>query len=127
MTSALAAQLAQGASLNATLVAGSGQRRKAPAQSYLFTGREADKHDLESVHALGANGIAQLRTLDKRFTEFEESLFGEAAKSYDRTLRTKEENAKLDANVEAFLVLLGPWLLEAPAGKVLEWLVRRFR
>ncbi|KAI6022898.1 hypothetical protein BKA83DRAFT_89928, partial [Pisolithus microcarpus] len=72
--------------------------KKRQTDSYLFTGRDAASHDLDSVHA--------------------------AAKNMDRTLQTKEVTANLDRNIDAFLVLLGPWLMEAPTGKVLEWLSR---
>lgn len=125
MPSSLANQLAQGVSLNASLLADRSRRK--PVESYLFTGREADQHDLESIHALGSNGLIQLRALDKRFGSFGETLFSDSSKSVDRTLQSKEANARLDGEIEQFLSLLGPFLLDTPAGKVLEWLVRRFR
>ncbi|KAJ7740997.1 hypothetical protein B0H14DRAFT_3515417 [Mycena olivaceomarginata] len=108
MVSSLAAQLAKGASLNTTLLVDR-SRRKA-AESYLFTGREADQHDLESIHALGVNGFLQLTTLNPAFREFE-----------------AEAITQLDLGISGFLSLLGPYVMEAPTGKVLEWLVRRFR
>lgn len=125
MPSALASQLAQGASLNSALLVDRSRRK--PIESYLFTGREADQHGLESIHALGANGLIQLRALDRRFGSFEGTLFSDASKNIDRTLQSKDVNAKLDGEIAQFLGLLGPFLLESPAGKVLEWLVRRFR
>jgi len=45
--SSLAAQLAQTASQSAALLVG--RSRQKSAESYLFTGREADQHDLESI------------------------------------------------------------------------------
>ncbi|GLB44223.1 putative U3 small nucleolar RNA-associated protein 10 [Lyophyllum shimeji] len=123
--SSLAAQLAQNASLNAAILVDR-SRRKA-AESYLFTGREADQHDLESIYALGVNGLLQLASLNSALRKFEDQLFSEYAKSMDRTLLPLEANAELDAGISAFLALLGPYLMEAPTGKVLEWLVRRFR
>jgi U3 small nucleolar RNA-associated protein 10 len=125
MVSSLAAQLAQGASLNAALLAD--RTRRGPTQSYLFTGRSADEHDLESIYALGINGLLQLRRLDPAFDAFEETLFSDRAKATDRTMQTKDANEELDKVVWEFLEALGPWVLEAPAGKVLEYLVRRFR
>ncbi|KAF5351352.1 hypothetical protein D9758_008071 [Tetrapyrgos nigripes] len=125
MVSSLAAQLAQNASLNSSLLADRSRRK--PSESYLFTGREADQHDLESIYALGYNGFLQLVSVDAEFEEYEESLFSSAAKATDRTLLSAEENSQLHAAISSFLLALGPYLLEAPAGKVLEWLVRRFR
>jgi U3 small nucleolar RNA-associated protein 10 len=125
MPSSLAAQLAQGASLNAAFLIDR-TRRKA-IESYLFTGREAAQHDLDTIHALAVNGLLQLRSLDRRLASFEESLFSSAARDMDRTLQTAEDNAKLNTMIEEFLGFLGPFILEAPTGKILEWLVRRFR
>ncbi|KAG6857013.1 hypothetical protein H0H87_010685 [Tephrocybe sp. NHM501043] len=123
--SSLAAQLAQNASLNTALLVDR-SRRKA-AESYLFTGREADQHDLESIHALGVNGLLQLALLNPLLRNYEDQLFSDYAKATDRTLLSVESNAELDAGLAAFLALLGPYVMEAPTGKVLEWLVRRFR
>jgi U3 small nucleolar RNA-associated protein 10 len=125
MVSSLAAQLAQSTSLNVALI--SNKSRRKPAESYLFTGREADKHDLESIHALGANGLLQLASLNPRFGSFKDSLFSDAVKGLDRTLQPAEADAELGRTIGSFLRLLGPYLMEGPTGKVLEWLVRRFR
>jgi U3 small nucleolar RNA-associated protein 10 len=127
MVSSLATQLAQGSSLNAAFITERTSGKRKTTQSYLFTGRDAAKYDLDTVYALAANGLLQLRSLDGRLSNFEESLFSSRARETDRTLQTKEENVKLDATIEDFLALIGPFLLEASAGKVLEWLVRRFR
>ncbi|KAK0447887.1 uncharacterized protein EV420DRAFT_1647628 [Desarmillaria tabescens] len=125
MTSSLARQLAQGASLNSALLVDR-SRRKA-AESYLFTGGEADLHDLESIHALGTNGFLQLVSITPALSKFEGPLFSDASKETDRTLLPAEALAKLDETIGAFMVQLGPYLMEAPTGKVIEWLVRRFR
>ncbi|KAK0476138.1 hypothetical protein IW261DRAFT_1643515 [Armillaria novae-zelandiae] len=125
MASSLARQLAQGASLNSALLVDR-SRRKA-GESYLFTGGEADLHDLESIHALGTNGFLQLVSITPALSKFEDPLFSDASKETDRTLLPAEVLAKLDETIGAFLVQLGPYLMEAPTGKIIEWLVRRFR
>jgi U3 small nucleolar RNA-associated protein 10 len=125
MTSSLAAQLAQSASLNSALLVDR-SRRKA-VESYLFTGHEADAHDLESIHALASNGLIQLSVLNSSLTKFERHLFSDSVKDLDRTLLGIQANAELDRNIDSFLAMLGPYLLDPPTGKVLEWLVRRFR
>lgn len=123
--SSLAAQLAQSASLNSALLVDR-SRRKAGG-SYLFTGKEADRHDLESIHALGLNGLLHLASLDVALQPYEDHLFSDQAKSLDRTLLPPDAVSQLDKTIAAFLGFLGPHLLEAPTGKVIEWLVRRFR
>ncbi|KAL6308934.1 hypothetical protein BKA93DRAFT_724934 [Sparassis latifolia] len=125
MASSLAAQLAQGASLNASLLVDSSRRKS--TESYLFSAKEAFQHDLDSLHALGVNGFLQLKSMNPVLRYLEQTLFSDAAKSTDRTLQAADANAKLDEQIAAFLPLLGPFLMDAPTGKVLEWLVRRFR
>ena len=125
MASALAQQLAQTASLNSALLVD--RSRRQPTASYLFTAREADHHDLESIHALAVNAFVRLRTVEPALSVYEDALFSDAAKATDRTLQNAEANARLNANLNSFLPLLGPYLMESPTGKIIEWLVRRFR
>jgi len=54
-------------------------------------------------------------------------LFSDAVKDVDRTLLSKDKNDELDRNLKDLLRLLGPWLMEGMVGKILEWLIRRFR
>ena len=126
MVSSLAEQLAKSASLNANLLSEK-TRKQAASESYLFSPREARQHDLDSLHALGVNGFLQLKSLQPDLARFEHALFSDSAKNLDRTLQPAAQNTQLDATIAAFLPLLGPFLLEAPTGKVLEWMVRRFR
>ena len=137
MPSALASQLAASTSLNASLL-----QKKRQTESYLFTGRDADIHDLDAIHALASTAFTHLCSLSPAFSakslnlgadaslctvDFEHALFSDAARALDRTLQTPEFNVTLDQNINALLALLGPWLMDAPSNKVLEWLVRRFR
>jgi U3 small nucleolar RNA-associated protein 10 len=126
MVSSLAAQLASGASLNAAFLTERG--RRGPTKSYLFApGAAADAHNLPALRELGASALAQLSLRDPRFSGFEESLFSDRAGGTDRTLLSHDAAAALSSDIEAFLVLLGPWIMEPAAGRALEWLVRRFR
>ncbi|OBZ74951.1 U3 small nucleolar RNA-associated protein 10 [Grifola frondosa] len=119
MVSSLAAQLAQGASLNSSFLLDNA-RRKA-SESYLFSAQEARQHDLDSIHALGVNGFLQLKTLDPSLRSYDRVLFSDAGKAMDRTLQSADVVAELDRNLASFLPLLGPYLMDAPTGKVLEW------
>ncbi|CEG73094.1 hypothetical protein RMATCC62417_08539 [Rhizopus microsporus] len=95
--------------------------------SFLFTPREAADQDLETIYSIAYNGIMELVILDDKFAPFEKTLFSEKMKSVDRLLQTREENDKLDASINAFLCQLSPYFLLKPSGKVLEYLIRRFR
>ena len=123
--SSLAAQLAQNPSLNAALLVDRSRRK--PTASYLFTGKDADQHDLEAIHALGVNSLLHLTSVIPALAKYEDILFSERAKETDRTLLSSEAIEELDGAIEEFLWLLSPYLMEAPAGKIIEWLVRRFR
>ncbi|KAF4611649.1 hypothetical protein D9613_003824 [Agrocybe pediades] len=118
-------QLAQNVSLNASLLVDRSRRK--PTQSYLFTGREADQYDLESIHALGVNSLLHLASLNPALEKYEDTLFSDRAKETDRTLLTAEAVEELDKAIENLLWLLSPYLMESPTGKIIEWLVRRFR
>lgn len=126
MVSALAAQLAKGASINAEILA-SRSGGKPTAYSYLFSAREAAEHDLDSVLALAQNGLAQLSTVSPELSEPPRSLFSDTSRNLDRTLIPAEEVAQLNADIAVVLRLISPYLLQSPAAKIIEWLVRRFR
>jgi U3 small nucleolar RNA-associated protein 10 len=125
MPSSLATQLAQTASLNSSLLVDRARRK--PTQSYLFTGRDAEKHDLESIHSFALNAFIQLRQWNPAIQKYESTLFSDAAKGLDRTLLPAEEVKDLDQKISSFLPLLGKDLMELPTGRLLEWLVRRLR
>ncbi len=123
--SSLAIQLAQNASLNASILVDRSRRK--PTASYLFTGKDADEHDLETLHALGFNSFLSLCSVEPKLQEFQEYFFSEQAKEMDRTLLTKQKSDELDERIGKFLWYLSEFLMEPPTAKILEWLVRRFR
>ncbi|KAG8875602.1 snoRNA-binding rRNA-processing protein utp10 [Tulasnella sp. 331] len=126
MPSALATQLAQGTSLNADLLRNTRKRRHY-GSTYLFSSEEAAQHDLDSIYALGQNGFAALCALDTRLEEFGRDLFSNAARAADRTVVPPDQLAALQDTLPPFMTRMSMYLMEPPAGKVIEWLVRRFR
>ena len=124
MSSSLAAQLAQNTSLNTALLSTS---RRKPTESYLFPAAQASTHDLESIHFLASSAFLQLKSVQPLCRKYESALFSDAVKDVDRTLLSKDKNDELDRNLKDLLRLLGPWLMEGMVGKILEWLIRRFR
>ncbi|KAI0295094.1 armadillo-type protein [Multifurca ochricompacta] len=107
MPSSLATQLSQGVSLNSAFLVD--RARRNPPQSYLFTPREAERHDLESIHALAWNAFVQLRQWNPAIQSFESSLFSDAAKGLDRTLLPANEVKELDIKISAYALLDSPW------------------
>ncbi|KAF8980018.1 HEAT repeat-containing protein 1, partial [Haplosporangium bisporale] len=95
--------------------------------SFLFDSKQAADYDIDTIFSIGANGISELKQLDPKFGAFEKTLFSESMKNVDRVLQSKEDNAKLDESITLFLRQLSPYFLVKPAGKALEWLIRRFR
>lgn len=95
--------------------------------SFLFPPRQAASLSNEDIHSLAYNGYLALLAQDSRFERFENPIFGEKAKVTDRTILTKDENAKLDEALDSLLRLLASRFLLKSTGKVLEWLIRRFR
>ncbi|KAI9223956.1 hypothetical protein BC828DRAFT_354354 [Blastocladiella britannica] len=128
MTSALAAQLSQlSANPEFTFGTGSGRSEGKLRPSFLFDPKVAATYDLATIHNIGCNGFAQLVHSDSRFAAFELPIFSDAAKDTDRVLQPKSFNDALDKTLHALLLALSPHFLAKPAGKVLEWLIRRFR
>ena len=62
--------------------------RKRP--SLLFDAKEAADIDIETIYALGTNGLEELINIDQSFADFETNLFQESCKEFERTVQTKE-------------------------------------
>ncbi|EPS41293.1 hypothetical protein H072_4850 [Dactylellina haptotyla CBS 200.50] len=101
--------------------------RKLHSVSLLFTPEHAATQDFDTIYSICYEGFEELCSLDRRFAVFERSLFSEQSVTVDRDVLSKQDNEKLDENVNAFLGLLGAWALVKSGVKALEWLVRRFR
>jgi U3 small nucleolar RNA-associated protein 10 len=133
MASSLSQQLAQVRSYNSAQLGNAKAASKAQSASYLFPPNVASTQDLHTLQALGANGWQELLQLDTVFSKWDqitsagELLFGDASRSVDRLMKTKDENEELDRAISQFMQLVGGNLLDRSTGKCLEWLVRRFR
>ncbi|KAN0041914.1 hypothetical protein ACTFIV_004468 [Dictyostelium citrinum] len=95
--------------------------------SLLFGAVEAANIDLDSVLAMGQEGLSELINIDSRFKCFQLTLFSDNSKSFNRVLETKEENNKIDNEINKFLELQSNYFLLSSAHKSLEWLIRRYR
>lgn len=95
--------------------------------SLLFDGKHAADIEVDTIYALGVNGLEELTSLEPNFAEFESSLFSESCKSFERTVQTKDVLQELDATIARFLRQLSPFLLLKPAHKCLELLIRVYR
>ena len=126
MVSSLATQLAQAASVNAQLLS-SRSSTKLTTVSYLFSSREAADHDLDTILALAQNGLAQLCAVNSGLSAIPRDLFSDSSRNTDRTLLPHDELAQLNKDLATVLRLISPYLLQSPAAKIIEWLVRRFR
>ena len=73
----------------------------------------------------GQNGLEELESIDGIFLEFADSLFGDSAATFQRSVQTKEVNEMLDTRIRKFLIHLSPYCLLKPAHKTLEWLIHR--
>ena len=82
--------------------------------------------DLETVRALGANGLDFLRTKSPRFDAFD-ALFAPAALEANRMGMLPAQVAELDRKLDDFMRQLVPFFTLPAAHKCLEWLVRRYQ
>ncbi|PIA14644.1 hypothetical protein COEREDRAFT_46446, partial [Coemansia reversa NRRL 1564] len=124
MATSLASQLYRMRNVDRSL---STQRAQKTRASFLFDGRQAADMDNQTVFDIGQDGLRELQQINVRFSAYATTLFSAAVKDLDRVQQTRDENQKLDESIRGFLFLLAPHFLTRPAGKALEWLVRRFR
>lgn len=95
--------------------------------SLLFDPATAATLDAAAVHRIGLDGLEELGQLDPEgFRRFEAGLFAESAVRVQRAVLGKAENARVDAEVEAFCLQAGPFFLLKATHKALEWLLFRF-
>lgn len=126
MASLFATQLRQIA-VNTTNELDLKAQKAAHAESLIFEKKISGSQDFDTIYQICIEGYQDLCRLDARFDNFQRSLFSPQSRNQDRTQMTVDENAALDAVVEAFLGLVGGKLLLRPAVKAIEWLVRRFK
>ncbi|KAG5357479.1 U3 small nucleolar RNA-associated protein 10 [Yarrowia sp. C11] len=99
---------------------------KQHSKSLIYEPQVAQDQDFSFIHAVGVEGLRDLVSLDSRFAQFENNLFSDTSIDIDRYVQTQDQNDQLDKAIDAFLALIGPYLMLTPAVKALEWLVRRF-
>ena len=95
--------------------------------SFLFQPEEVGDITIDTIFSLGQNGLEELISMDPSFVEFENHLFSDSCKGFERTMQTKEVLEDVDKKLGTFLRLLSPYFMLKPAHKCLEWLVRVFR
>lgn len=95
--------------------------------SLLFQPDDIADISIDTIFSLSLNGLEELVSIDPSFVEFEDSLFSESCKDFERMVQTKDVLESVDEKVGRFLRLLSPYFLLKPAHKCLEWLIRVFR
>lgn len=99
--------------------------------SVLFSEKEASDIELDTIYAIGCNGLRSLIALDPQnnlvFKRFQKTLFSPQSKSFDRSYKSKDELKALDGELKAFLTCLQPFMLINSSLKCIEWLIRRFQ
>ncbi len=95
--------------------------------SLLFDAREAAEVSNTSILSLALNGLDELQSIDlEAFEQFEQSIFSEESKTFQRLQQTRDVVRSLDDTLERFLRRLSPYVLLKPAHKCLEWLIRAY-
>lgn len=122
MTTSLAEQLRRLATPQTSLLK---ESKKQP--SLLFNPKEAAALNKETFYQIGRAGLEGLILKNQLFEEFENNLFHETSKDFQRAVQTEEANKKLNKNIRKFLCLLSPYFLLYDSYKALEWLIYRFQ
>ena len=95
--------------------------------SFLFQPEDVADVTIDTVYSLAQNGLEEIISMDRSFVEYEDSLFSDASKTFERTMLTREALEELDKKLNKFLRQLSPYFMLKPAHKCLEWLVRVYR
>lgn len=101
------------------------QDKKKP--SLLFDPKEAAQKDKDFFYEIGVKGLKELINIYEGFRLFEDTLFNQSSKDFERAMQTKEVNENLNMTIEKFLKQVSPYLLLASSHKALEWLVHRYQ
>ncbi|XP_011505568.1 PREDICTED: HEAT repeat-containing protein 1 [Ceratosolen solmsi marchali] len=94
--------------------------------SLLFDTKEVANLDRDTIYNIGVSGLEELIKLCKTFEDFKKTLFAQSSINLERSVQNEKVNAKLNIEIEKFLVLLSPYFLLNTAHKALEWLIHRF-
>lgn len=95
--------------------------------SFLYDYFEAAAIDCDTHYALAVSALESLIAVEPSIARFKTTLFDPSAKSFDRSLRSQEENDEIDIEVKRFLFqVVAPYFLLSDAHKVLEWLIYKF-
>uniref|UniRef100_A0A3B3ZJZ4 HEAT repeat-containing protein 1 n=2 Tax=Periophthalmus magnuspinnatus TaxID=409849 RepID=A0A3B3ZJZ4_9GOBI len=93
--------------------------------SLLFDPKEAATMDRAIFYALGCTGLEELLGIEPSLLEFQHTLFSSSSVTLERSVQTKDINAKLDRDISLFLNRVSPYFLLKPTHKCLEWLIHR--
>lgn len=94
--------------------------------SLLFNPKEAALKDRDTFYEIGISGLNELVALYEGFRLYENTLFSQSSKDFERAVQSKEVNKNLDRTIEKFLYQVSPYLLLQSSHKALEWLVNRY-
>ncbi|XP_028178693.1 HEAT repeat-containing protein 1 [Ostrinia furnacalis] len=94
--------------------------------SLLFDPKEAGLKDRDTFYEIGLSGLNDLIALYEGFRVYEDSLFSQSSKEFERAVQSKEVNQNLDQTIEKFLLQISPYFLLQSSHKALEWLVNRY-
>lgn len=100
------------------------EEKKKP--SLLFDPKEAARKDRDTFYEIGLSGLNELIVLYEGFRIYEDTLFSQSSKEFERAIQSKDVNENLNNTIEKFLKLLSPYFLLQSAHKALEWLINRY-
>jgi U3 small nucleolar RNA-associated protein 10 len=95
--------------------------------SLYFDKKTAGSIDIEAVYDAAVNGLITLSQYDERFSNFLTTILHPSSQQLQRELKTKEENALLDSQINELFDLLSLFCTNENSHKVLEYLIRRYR
>ena len=103
------------------------QKEKKGGVSFLYDFLEAKSIDADTHFAIAVSGLQSLIELDLSIDRFNQTLFNESSKTFDRALQSREANEELDNEIELYLFsVVSKYFLLNSTHKTIEWLIYRY-
>lgn len=95
--------------------------------SIFYDAKKAASIDVEEIFDAAVIGLRTLEQYDDRFQPFSESILHSSSQSFQRELKTAEENVAIDKEIRSLMELLMLFPSDNSTHVILEYLIRRYR
>lgn len=103
------------------------QKEKYGSVSFIYDFVEAKTIDIDTHYSYAINSLNNLIQIDSDLKKFQQILFHESSKKFDRALENKKSNDELNRNIEEFLFCISKYFQMTDTHKVLEYMIQKYK